>query len=849
MATDWGASSTGKAISVPIAASDGLLSVFSGTAATPPDHTIIHIGRVPNSAGAFGTSTFAENTSIQDVANNETYRFRVAPTTNTFSFRLQNTAGTARTTDVVISTGGTNLNGIQNEKYVAALTFPNATRIITSYVVHGAVGSRTTDSATTTALSAGVGLRLADEVLMGVVANRYFPGVRCITAVLNTVLTQANLEAIFDADSIGFFLHTYRANILWCSDHALLADTSSDSTYSLPGQAVTAANYKVYNSGTQTSWYGSSPTTNVITGSIAYIRPIDAGYSVDKAIVPANGENITTEVQNAAVNPALVAVGSHVYPQATWLAVSSNSNGIRTDSDFENLLPANDTYHSSQTHRIGANFAESFNGEDPLQTVGHFRTPRHTGSASSLCDWIGALPSTGTISFKSGSTSVANDPTVDMSRCLWSSEFAPASGAVGPGQFDLISASGGVDYIFANVGAILPTDPIRVWVLAAIYPGSATVTVQGVSHASTSSTVPFASAAANYATGTLQGSATGPITLSNAIATSTVVMWTAGSKTLVALTDPGVRSGEVVCVARGTSPCFGYVLDPSGTPSMTMEFTMGTGTGIPTLADTIHFGGPVPGVAEDGAVHWRWISIDVAGGVTPSPWRGVRVTAGASGLPVMIARVGVQKLTASNQPAPGRITFPIGWGGAGYSDVAGGMPITPGPDGLTALQRWMQAVAYPSRQSSGQIRAWVVTPAQQNSSASTIDTITYTLLGCGWTNREVAFASDFPSANNTSSFATQSYQDFSARGLILGPAAGIVAINSFDDMGVPFEELGNGWLADIAHAGTQGNVKWATEQVRILSPVADGGGGAALPAPASGGFGSRGRPSRGRPGR
>jgi len=400
-----------------------------------------------------------------------------------------------------------------------------------------------------------------------------------------------------------------------------------------------------------------------------------------------------------------------------------------------------------------------------------------------------------------------------------------------------ISASGGIDFLFSNCGGVAPTDTIRAWVLCMKYPGSATVTVRGVSHASSSATVPFADAATNYAAGTLHGSAVGPTTLDNATTTGLSVVSYSGT-TLELNADPGINAGEVIVANRGGTPCIGFVESSPATATFAMEFAMGAGTGIPTAADTASVGPHV---------EWEWVSVDV-GNVSPSPWRGVRVTAGASGFPVNVVRVGFQKLVGG-VPAPGLVTWPIGWGGHGYTEVINAMPILPdSDDGLTPLERFLHAIREPMDQPNS-IKSAVVVPAQQGSTASSSGSFIEAFLGDGWLPREIAFVADVTNANNTSAFSTQAFQDFAAYGLTAGPQYGIVAICPFPTLGVPFSQLVNGWMADIAHKSTDGCREWGEQSIRILSPVADGGGGAALDTPAGGGFGSRSRPSRARPGR
>lgn len=833
MAIDYGTSATGKAISQPIAASDGLLSVFSGTAATPPSFTVVHIGRVADVADAFGTSTFAERLSIRDGSANEAYRLRCAPTAGTFGFRIQNTAGTSRAADVTITAAGTNLNGLRNRKYVAALSFDTATRIPTGYVIHDAPGTRTTDSTASTAITAGVGLRLAASCVFGVVANRCFPGVQCLTAVISGALTQAQLEAIWDADDPAWVLHTYRASILWATEYGLLGDVVG-TTYPLQGQTVAADSLIVYNSGTQTSWYGVAPSAPTITGTLTYRSPGDYGYTRNLSIVPDGGQDITTEVQNAAANPAAYQLGrawAGVPPtKCVHAYVTSNSRGIRTNTDPLNRQATNDTYDASQPASVDANWAGGIATELGGYVVGASRVPKVTGSAttgSSASAWSGTLPSTGTVTLKSGTGTNAAD--VDFSRVAIGSENSTGAG---PTQYVAISPSGGIDFLFSNVGSILAAAPKKVAVLVAKYPNSATVTVQAVTHASSSATVPFGSAAANWSSGTLHGSATGPVTLNNSVFNSTVVSYS--GSTLTVFADPLLGNGSIIVVDRAGTPCIGWVGDDSSAPSLSMEFPMGAGTGVPTASDACYFAD---------ALEWQWLTVDIPASSSPSPWYGIRVTAGASGFPVLAYRVFAVAVNGSGIPIPGVVSHPIGWGGNGYQDQFNAIPSTAGPDGKTVLTRWLEAMRYPLTLGNS-IGTAIVVPAQQNSTASSSGTMLQRFADAGWTAQERAFAADFTNANNTSAFATQAFQDFAAYGLTVGPAQGILAVNAFRAGGVPFSQLVRGELADISHKSTEGVRFWADQTLRIFAPVADGGGGAALSGESAGGY--RARPSRAR---
>lgn len=843
MAIALGARANNKNVTISTPVGSGARTILSGAAVSIPAFTIVVEGVVPDVSNPFGASAFSNLIRFQNAATNPGAYLQLAVTVGNgqTQFRCERTDAGAKVSLVTLPSG-TLANLLRGQRFTYAAHM-SASRVVTTTIVYGEAGGTGTtlvQDSTPSAYSAGVGLLEAITAIIGAVTNSW-PGDVCHSSLLNTALSVADVQAIHAARDPGYFFHTHRTSVVWSATGFLKGEPYSTTDYPLPGQTPTANNIIVYDSGDPSpNWFpssdASSGTVAIGAGTIGFSRPTSIGYTVDQSIVPQDVYDLVTEVQNRAVNPALYDLGRGVYRKATHIKIIANSRGERAITDPENRQTQNTTYDSSQPASIGQNWAEGIGGVVPGNLVGISRRPHTTTNVASFSAWTGASPATGTVGNRTGTG--ANDAYRDFCRVSnWRQAF---DAGYGPGQYLAISPNGGIDQLFSACGGIQPTDPVRVWVCFQVFPNSASATIQKVSHASSSSTVPFGSAAANWASGTEHGSQSSAITLSNSIGDSPVVSYSSGS--LVVLADPGIHVGEAVVVSVGGVECLGIVESTDGAGNISTEHDMGGGTGVPAPGDTAYFGG---------AIGYHWAYVDFDGTETPNAWRGVRIRAGATGFPVHVLDLIYQKLDASGNPAPGLIVHPHGWSGNSYAQARAAFSSTvfatsEGGDGLNTYQRMVQAWRVPMEfgGSTYSQKCVVLAPAQQTGTPA--DTVQFfdDFDTTGWKRSEQSYWGDPTNIANTTTMAAQAYQEWSAYGLTVGPARGIVAIQNWRTMGVPFTQVANGWRSDNGHFSTSGVVKAGTEWKRVLAPVSAGGGGAALPARSGGGY--RNRPSRAR---
>lgn len=847
-----GTSATGFNAETTFTAGAGILSIFAGTAATPISHFFVATGLMPDSATVFQSGTSSPNTcdliTVESATGEVTLLVRFSPTAGSNAGQIQlviaNTAGNASPTSGTFRAAnltmpsGTLGQILRAQRWLYGYSFDTSTRIATTYLIFGEGDDAVTLTGSTTALTAGVGLWLADSLTHGAKISRSWPGRIDLTAFGTGTKTQADFEAMHDAADAGWILETYRTSILY-ADHAQMSAVAytGDTAAGAPGQAVTNKNFCVYGSN-DASWIIAAAADDAqpaahsvaVTGSpIAHVLPGSLTRTLNQSLVADGGFDITTRVWNQAVNPALVKLATGSLGGKTVLAqASGNSHSARNFSDEScERLDANDTYHADDSdgfRRTPASLSSQLamvNCAD--QVVGMVRTARNaTGSSSFNAAMLGSpknvFPSTGTVTHITGASATAS-AMADFSRLCYGST---ADTSIGIGQCVHLAASAGIDFIVANMGAITPSTALKAYVLVAKHPSASTATLQAVSHASSGATTPFGNAGTNYAAGTTHGSAVGPTTLSTSVPgmNGTVVSYSAGTPSLtVGFLSTVPPNGYALVVDRGGVPCLGIATGnsfSSPNTTFTLEHTMGNTT-VPQAADTW----------SGGLLEFEWLEVDIPASISPSPWRGVRITAGASGLGVMILNWMVVGVDGDGNWLPGVISGMQGQGGNGYALQLAKVYDQAVSGGQGPFVRYLKAYRDLFIANNAEL-CHVLFPATQSSLPADVETMAQKYLDAGWLPKELAIASKATSGASASTM-TYGLQDHNSDDEVgqIARDLGVVGIGIFPRRGTPIQRVTNCEMIDAVHSSALGYWQEARELLLVAAPVSSGGLGAA----------------------
>lgn len=822
-------------ITVDVGNASFLKTAYSGAAVSIPDHVVVVQCTVADEANPFGTG--ASLNSLVRATNDAAqiaWDISMSPTAGGGAGAIRWDCPSPAKQIPISQVGDTNGNFYRGKRLTIAVTF--RTRVPRLYIIT----DDGTFTATSSAFSAGAGTRACDNLIHGHrTSNLAWPGAVSLFAVWSGTLgadqaaEQALIEEIHAKNDPSWTLEKYKAqiNAAGYADNYLMRTSAFSADGSIPrtGQSVTAHNFGVYDSADATPlWFGQSTSGAAVTvtpsGTQTFVRPTEIGYVVRPDLVADGGLTIDTVAMSVAPNPTLLALaraanGITSLSKLKLVAIRSNSRGARNVFDAEFPPTQNATYHSTQQQALANSYAGALSHLLESELVGAFRPPQFAGSRLAHVGgtYGNVIPSTGTITQQTGAG--ANDPAVDFTRA---GMFCTAEPNTGSGSHLEIAASGGAFLPFAAFGDIQPTDRIRVGVMVMKYPGAATVTVQKGSDASSSSTVPFSTA--NYASVTTHGSASGPHVLSTSTVgmSGTVVSYSAGTPSLtVGFLSTVPPDGHALVVSRGGVPCIGISTGwsfSSPNTTFTLSHTMGAGTGVPQVGDTWS-GGPL-------LYEWHWQDFD--GTETPNPWRGLVVTAGASGFPVRVMMTACYKIDVSGNPVAGVMVAPQGDGGDGYNTQISKQFNTVGNDGYSPLQRYHRslfeiAADYPSLVD----RLVILSSADQNSDESHLSTVIDDYFAAGFDPEEVAYCSQTVYGNNNA-LATYSQQLWGADEEVgaVCRTKGIVGISVWPEQGTHLQAMVHAYRNDNSHNGNFGQIDTVNRWLRAALPESEGGDGA-----------------------